>query len=295
MKRIYGLLLIVTAAFLLTNCVNIEMETVVNKDRSGQGKLTYSYDPSKNVEQVDIDETFATIEKNPTVHVTGQREYDSEGTHYREIAWTFKDINEVNLEGLTYSFTEVEGKPVLRAVFEEEPEEYMNETAEGSTAEKRQQAENLSKSVEENNAAALDEYLFGNSPPPTASAGQTGANTPPSAGEAGTNTPNMPSYGGTAIAGTPSGGRGVGLTPEEQAAIDEETQRQTEEMVRIMIRAALDGYSVKFRFKLPNKVLEAPGGKIEGATATWEIPLKDLVEPAREGALDEFKMIMEPD
>lgn len=275
MKKLFISLLVMTAAFLLVNCVNVEMETTVNKDRTGKGRLIYSYDSAQNVEQIDIDETFAKIKGNKTVQVTDSREYDLEGTHYREITWTFEDINEVDLEGLTYSYTTEEGKLVLRAIFEEITEEETRETDVEPAP-----AGTPDNFVEEGVAAA-------NKQSATKSAESS------SAGKAGTNREIPSSESTAAPAGSLEGEQG--LSAQEQMEMDAETQRQMEEMFNMMIMAALEGFSVKFSFYLPQEVLEAPGAQIDGMTAIWDIPLKELVDPNRVGGFDEFKMVLKPE
>lgn len=275
MKKFYRSLLVITAVLLLANCVNVEMETAVNEDRSGKGRLIYSYDPAQNVEQIDIDETFATIERNPTVKVTGSREYDSEGTHYREIAWIFEDINKVDLEGLTYSYTMEEGKPVLRAIFEKISEEEVEETDVGPAP------AGTPDSFEEAAIAGTNKQSSAPSPEPSLT------------GKAGTNV-EIPSSENSAVpAGSLANEQGLSL--QEQMEIDAETQRKMEEMFNVMIMTALEGFSVKFRFILPREVHEAPGAVIDGETATWEIPLKNLVDPSVVTPFDEFKIVMKPE
>jgi hypothetical protein len=271
MKMLFRSLSVLATVFLLSNCINVEMETTVNKDRSGKGKLVYSWNPEQNVDHIDIDETFSTIESNPTVLVTGNREYDSEGTHYKEIEWTFTDINEVDLEGLTYSYIKEDEMLVMRAMFEDVAEEAPAAPANIGTPENFVEAPV--------SAAAGQSPDPGTALSPMSEAGSTGEITS--------------SQTSPAPAVTSSGSQG--LSAQEQMEMDAETQRQMEEMMEVMIRAALDGFSVKFRFTLPYKVLEASGAEIDGMTATWEIPLNDLVDPSRVGAFDEFKMVMKPE
>jgi hypothetical protein len=65
-----------------------------------------------------------------------------------------------------------------------------------------------------------------------------------------------------------------------------------EEMLAVMIRAALEGYRVRFQFHLPYPVLEAPGAQVDGRVAAWEIPLKGIIDPENPDTYDRFQMIM---
>jgi hypothetical protein len=244
------------------------METTVNEDRSGKGRLVYSWDTTQNVDHIDIDGTFSTIESNPTVQVTGNREYDSEGIHYKEITWTFEDIQKVDLEGLTYSFQKEGGKIIFMAMFEE------------VEMDKTQQPETVisPETPMDSTASALENE--GISPViPTAAAAGTEEEIP-SAGNIG------------GSEGSPSGDQG--LDPQTQMEMDAEMQRQMEEMFNVMIMSAVEGFSVKFQFLLPYEILDAPGAKIDGNTAVWEIPLKELLgtSMSEAGKYDKFIMVM---
>jgi len=253
-KQIQIFFLLAVAA-LLVNCVNVDMETTLNADRSGKGKLVYSWDPSKNMDHLSLDENYALIESNPAISVIAKREYDSEGTHYKEIEWTFEDINKVDLEGLRYSFHEDGDTMVLLALFEEEETEAAGETRD---------AENLSTSVSSPSRAPV------------------------------TVSENSGSVGSTNIlpeSEDASSPKEESMEPDGVPTDYEESQ-QMEEMLEVMIRAAVDGFRVKFQFNLPHPVLDAPGAQVDGRTATWEIPLKDLLSPDDQESYDEFMMIM---
>jgi hypothetical protein len=245
---------LLAAAALLVNCVNVDMDTTLNTDGSGKGKLVYSWDPAKDLEGLNIDDNFAMIESNQTITVTAKREYDSEGTHYKEIEWTFEDINEVDLEGLKYTFRKEGNTMILRALFEEPNPEPAGETLEGD------------------NTTALF---------PSSSAGD-----PAAVADSRASLP-VASPGSAAAASSTEGEPAQGQTPAQDMESDE-----MDEMVKVMVRAALDGFRVKFQFNLPYPVVDAPGAKIDGRTATWEIPLKGLVSPDSQESYDQFTMIM---
>ena len=253
-KLMKAFLLLATAA-LFVNCVNVDMETTLHADGTGSGKLVYSWDPSNDMDHLSIDENYAMIESNPTITVTAKREYDSEGTHFKEIEWTFRDINKVDLEGLSFSFRQNGDTMILQALFEEEDPGTVQETgnAPGSPAQ-------APSPLPAHGTVSHD---------PGAAAPFTVSPVPGSAGS------------------TP----GEGTQPDTVSTDDEESQ-EMDEMLTAMIRAALDGFRVKFQFNLPYLVVEAPGATVDGRIATWEIPLKEVMDPNSEDDYDQFLMVM---
>jgi hypothetical protein len=207
------------------------------------------------------------IAKNPTVKVTGEREYNSEGVRYREIEWTFDDINDVDLDGLTYSLRKEEGNLVLRATFERE--EPIQEADGGDP---------LGPSLE--------------SPPAFSGEGTSDLNSRPPVTVESEDT-QQPLSAENNVQQAPTASSGQGPDPQTQMNIDAETQRQMEEMFGVMVRAAVEGHGVTFRFFVPLEVVEAPGGGIDGKTVTWNIPLIQLIEPTDNEKYDEFKMVLE--
>jgi len=248
--------LLLAAATLLVNCVNVDMETTLHADRTGKGKLVYSWDPSNDMDHLSIDENYTMIESNPTITVTAKREYDSEGTHFKEIEWTFKDINKVDLEGLSFFFRQEGDTMILQALFEEEdPGPATQET--GNAPDSPAQTSTLLTTP---GAVSQDSG-------PAASLA-----VPPAPGAADSNP-------------------GQGTQPDTVSTDDEESQ-EMDEMLTAMIRAALDGFRIKFQFNLPYPVVEAPGATVNGRIATWEIPLKEVMDPNSGDNYDQFLMVM---
>jgi hypothetical protein len=253
MRKKINTILVLAFATLLANCVDVDMETSVNADSTGKGRLVYSWDSSENLDHLNLHENFDQIAANTTITVTAKREYDSEGTHYKEIEWTFKDINEVDLNGMTYSFKRSGSAATLQVLFSDEgigiPED------KGPLTPEQDRAEPV--------PMASDDPLSESSP-------ETSENT------------------GTAAENTTS-------NDMETAQEEFPENQEMEEMFEVMTRIMLKGHRVRFRFTLPHEVIEAPGAKIDGMTATWEIPLINLLAPTEEGTHDDFRMIMKPE
>lgn len=253
MRKKINMFILLAIAMLLTNCVNVDMETSVNVDSTGKGKLVYSWDSSENLGHLNLNENFDQIAANNTIKVTAKREYDLEGTHYKEIEWTFKDINEVDLNGMTYSFKKSAEVTTLQVLFSDA----------GVSLPKGNENPAPEQDQKKTLLMAPDDPISGSSSDAGERTETAAQNTPANEG---TNT--------------------VEESPENQ---------EMEEMFEVMTRIMLKGHRVRFQFTLPHEVVEAPGGKIDGMTASWEIPLIDLLVPTEEGPRDDFRMVMKPE
>jgi hypothetical protein len=252
MEKMIRMLLIGFVAILATDCVNVDLETSLNSNGSGKGKLVYSWDSSRNLDYLSLDENFSTIAANPAINITVNREYDSDGKHYKEMEWTFKDINKVDLNGMTYSFKKSGDTATLQVLFSDEAMGIPEESGNSSSVQDQEAPSPM----------ASDELLREPSPE-TVEETETATEGSP----AGDGAPSMEEF------------------PENV---------EMEEMFEVMTKAMLRGHRVKFQFTLPYEVMEAPGGKIDGRTATWEIPLIDLFIPTEESPRDDFRMVLKP-